>query len=124
MPKSEDVAMVDPTNSFLPVPEESKPRLYAIYNSAVDVPYQPEDALKEGLGMVKTLKANIKKLELGSKLRQDVWLREIERYSVSSLVHEPTEQLLSLQAQGAPTTMIAVCGGTYHVDPHTLKPLI
>lgn len=80
VPKSEDVAMGDVINHFPAAPEESKPRLYSIYDSATDVPYQPEDALKEGLAMVKTLKANIKKLELGSKLRQDVWLREIERY--------------------------------------------
>ncbi|GJE84682.1 nuclear GTPase SLIP-GC [Phanerochaete sordida] len=66
------------------------------HDSVDDIQYAPEDALKEGLGMVKTLQANIKKLEFGSKLRKDVWMREIE----------------SLTAQGAPTTMIAVCGAT------------
>jgi hypothetical protein len=85
VPKSEDVTMGDGTNDLPDAPKESKPRLYTIYNSANDVPYQPEDALKEGLGMVKTLKASIKKLELGSKLRQDVWLREIDRYLVMIL---------------------------------------
>ena len=49
---------------------------------AVDeIDYLPENALKEGLGMVKTLKSSIKTLELGNKLRKDVWLREIERCS-------------------------------------------
>lgn len=51
---------------------------FAIHHSAADIRYQPEDALKEGLAMVKTLKTNIKKLSLGSRLREDVWLREIE----------------------------------------------
>ncbi|KAL6306643.1 Dynamin family-domain-containing protein [Sparassis latifolia] len=69
---------------------------YKVYASPDDIQYVPEDALKEGLGMVERIKGNIKKLELGSKLRKDVWLREIE----------------SLQSQGAPTTMIAVCGAT------------
>ncbi|THG92694.1 hypothetical protein EW026_g8299, partial [Hermanssonia centrifuga] len=66
------------------------------YQSEDDITYVPEDALKQGLGMVKSMKHNIKRLELGSKLRKDVWLREIE----------------SLQGQGAPTTMIAICGAT------------
>ena len=46
---------------------------------AHEIDYAPENALKEGLGMVNALKANIKRLELGSKLRKDVWLREVER---------------------------------------------
>ncbi|KAH9951754.1 Dynamin family-domain-containing protein [Amylocystis lapponica] len=70
--------------------------LYTVHKSADEIEYLPEDALKEGLGMVRMIKQNIKKLELGSKLRKEVWLREIE----------------SLQSQGAPTTMIAVCGAT------------
>ncbi|KII94798.1 hypothetical protein PLICRDRAFT_86263 [Plicaturopsis crispa FD-325 SS-3] len=75
---------------------EKAPALYPVFESAADIQYAPEEALKVGLSMVKTIKSNIKKLELGSKLRKDVWLREIE----------------SLQNQGAPTTMIAVCGAT------------
>ena len=61
----------------------NKPTLYQLYDSADDIPYTPENALGEGLGMVKTLKAAIDKLELGSKLRKEVWLREIDRYVVS-----------------------------------------
>ncbi|KAG1755777.1 hypothetical protein EDB19DRAFT_1956649 [Suillus lakei] len=68
--------------------------LYQLYDSADNISYTPEVALQAGLGMVKTLKAGINKLELGSKLRKDVWLREID----------------NLLSQGAPTTMIAVCG--------------
>ncbi|THH33781.1 hypothetical protein EUX98_g424 [Antrodiella citrinella] len=61
-----------------------------------DINYTPEGALQEGLDMVKAISQNVKRLELGSKLRRDVWDREIE----------------SLKNQAAPTTMIAVCGAT------------
>jgi hypothetical protein len=114
-PKSEDVAMDDGVNHFPVIPEENKPRLYTVYDAATDVPYQPEGALTEGLGMVKTLKARIKKLQLGSRLRQDVWLREIERYLIILLLSDFfLIRFLSLETQGAPTTMIAVCGGMYY----------
>ncbi|KAG1907278.1 uncharacterized protein F5891DRAFT_940152 [Suillus fuscotomentosus] len=73
-----------------------EPMLYELHDSADNISYTPEAALQAGLGMVKTLKAGINKLELGSKLRKDVWLREID----------------NLLSQGAPTTMIAVCGAT------------
>ena len=53
---------------------------YKIYERAEDIQYAPEAALKEGIGMVKALKASIKRVHLGSKLRQDVWQNEIERY--------------------------------------------
>lgn len=87
--------------------------MYTSYKCAADIQYLPENALKEGLGMVKTLKGNIKKLELGSKLRQDVWLRDIERLA---FISSPDIQCISyptpsLQNHAAPTTMIAVCGG-------------
>ncbi|KAF8897466.1 hypothetical protein BD779DRAFT_1432811 [Infundibulicybe gibba] len=79
-----------------PIPEPPQPVSHNIYNSAVEIAYSPEGALGEGIKMVKTIKACLKTLKLGSKLRQDVWMREIE----------------SLQSQGAPTTLIAVCGAT------------
>lgn len=59
------------------------PVLYQLYDSADNISYTPEAALQAGLGMVKTLKAGINKLELGSKLRKDVWLREIDKYVIS-----------------------------------------
>ncbi|KAF8974240.1 hypothetical protein BDZ97DRAFT_1945601 [Flammula alnicola] len=77
-------------------PEEVKPKLFAVYSSAAEISYVPEDALKAGLGMTKTIKESLKKLELGSKLRQEVWDRE----------------LANLEGQGAPRTLIAVCGAT------------
>lgn len=52
---------------------------YNVFKSVDEIDYLPENALKEGLGIVKTLKSNIKTLELGNKMRKDVWLREIER---------------------------------------------
>jgi hypothetical protein len=122
MPKSEDVTLGDVGSHFPNAPEESKPSLYTIYASAADVPYQPEEALKEGLSMVKTLKANIKKLELGSKLRQEVWMREIDRYLDLILTFDIIPKIFcSLQSQGAPTTMIAVCGGGYLLNVHKAR---
>lgn len=82
--KSEDVIMGDATGQLLDIPEEFKAKFYKIYDYATDIQYLPEDALKEGLGMTKSLKENVKKLELGSKLRKDVWLREIARLVLMS----------------------------------------
>jgi hypothetical protein len=87
--------------------------LFRLYDTANDIVYTPEGALQEGLGMVKTLKAGIDKLELGSKLRKDVWLREIDRCVILAFSEFGKEKLRhSLLGQGAPTTMIAICGGT------------
>lgn len=55
------------------------PTIYKSYASSHEIDYSPEAALKEGLAMVKSINQNIKKLELGSKLRKDVWQREIDR---------------------------------------------
>ncbi|KIK36397.1 hypothetical protein CY34DRAFT_26339 [Suillus luteus UH-Slu-Lm8-n1] len=87
--------------NFKPEPEPHEqtvhePVLYQLYDSADNISYTPEAALRVGLDMVKTLEARINKLELGSTLREDVWLREMD----------------NLLSQGAPTTMIAVCGAT------------
>ena len=75
--KSEDVTMADAT--IASVLDTHKQVLYTPYVSAAEISYAPENALKEGLGMVETIKNSLKKLKLGSKLRQDVWTREIER---------------------------------------------
>jgi hypothetical protein len=52
---------------------------YTIYSGSKDIVYTPEASLKEGLAMVKTLEGNIQSLKLGSKLREDVWKRELSR---------------------------------------------
>ncbi|KIY51603.1 hypothetical protein FISHEDRAFT_11570, partial [Fistulina hepatica ATCC 64428] len=49
-----------------------------------------------GLDMVAALKDRLKPLDLGNKLRKDVWLREIQK----------------LRGQGAPSVLVAVCGET------------
>ena len=56
--------------------------LYKVYRSADEIQYASEDALKEGLAMVKALKASIKKVDLGSKMRAEVWQEEIKKYVV------------------------------------------
>lgn len=69
--------------------------LYETYMSVQDIAYTPEKALHQGLGMVKTVKKEIQKLELGTRMRKEMWLREIA----------------GLESRGAPTTVIAICGG-------------
>lgn len=94
----------------------NKPKPFTEYASAQEVPYTPENALAEGVGMVKHLKSKIKKMEIGSKMRKDVWLREMEKYVVLSFISSRTVAEVccdSLQSQGAPSTMIAVCGGEH-----------
>ncbi|KIJ27412.1 hypothetical protein M422DRAFT_55053 [Sphaerobolus stellatus SS14] len=75
----------------------SPPRpLYTVYETVNEIAYSPEEALKQGVGMVKAIKDHVLRLELGSKIRKDVWLREIT----------------GLEQQGSPTTLVAVCGAT------------
>lgn len=59
--------------------QQIKPTLFTVYNTANEIVHTPEAALKEGLGMVKTIKDTLKQLELGSKLRQEVWDRELTK---------------------------------------------
>ncbi|CCM01707.1 uncharacterized protein FIBRA_03772 [Fibroporia radiculosa] len=106
--KGEDDHTQIPNQLALQVAPESLRSLYNLYGSVDEIDYLPENVFKEGLGMVKTIDANIKKLELGSKLREDVWVREVE----------------SLQSQGAPTTMIAVCGATGSGKSSTLNAIL
>ncbi|KAL5530325.1 hypothetical protein ACEPAF_6582 [Sanghuangporus sanghuang] len=88
--KQEEVARADTrVVSFIPAN-------YTIFNSPGDIAYSPEQFLKEGVNMVNAIKAHVKRLGIGSKLRKDVWLREIS----------------SLESQESPSTMIAVCGAT------------
>ncbi|KZV83402.1 hypothetical protein EXIGLDRAFT_754416 [Exidia glandulosa HHB12029] len=79
-------------------PKKSRiePMPFVKYERAEDIAYAPETAMAQGLSMVRVLADSVGKLELGSKLRKDVWLREIE----------------SLKNQGVPRTLIAICGGT------------
>ena len=81
-PAQEQVAKLNPHHrqdekaAAHPAPPES---YYKVYEKAEDISYVPEDALKEGLGMVRALKASIKRVDLGSKMRHGVWAAEIEK---------------------------------------------
>lgn len=66
--------------------QQSKPKFFTIYQNTSEITYIPEDALKEGLGMVKTIKQTLTKLELSSRLRADVWHGELTK-SVHQYVH-------------------------------------
>ena len=66
------------------MPQQSRPNFFTVHEDASEITYVPEDALKEGLGMIKTIKQTLTKLELSSKLRAEVWDREITKF-VSSM---------------------------------------
>jgi hypothetical protein len=87
-----------------------------IYKSVGEIDYTPENALAEGVQMAKTIGLYLKQIDLGSQLRKDVWLREVEKYAFISLwmrnATDLSAVLLSLKSQGVPHTMIAVCGAT------------
>ena len=63
-------------------------KFFTTYDSSAVIDYTPEKSLHENLNMVKTLKGHVKQLELGSKMRKDVWLKEIERCEYLSLFEE------------------------------------
>ncbi|KAG9082296.1 hypothetical protein FRC06_005133, partial [Ceratobasidium sp. 370] len=65
-------------------------------NTVDVVIYTPENALAKVLQMADTIGSRLLQVDLGSPLRKDVWLREVE----------------SLKSQDLPGTMIAVCGAT------------
>lgn len=71
---SADVNMAPPT---------SEPALFATFESATEIDYSPEASLRQGLGMVNALKSTVKTLKLGSKLRVDVWDRELKRCGIT-----------------------------------------
>ncbi|KAL1709238.1 hypothetical protein EV121DRAFT_276622 [Schizophyllum commune] len=84
-------------NSAVPPQDKPEPKDdFTIYQSADEIQYAPEHVFREGNKMVKAIDANLKKVKLGSKLRQEVWRKEIS----------------TLKSQTSPTTLIAVCGET------------
>ncbi|THV08632.1 hypothetical protein K435DRAFT_883341 [Dendrothele bispora CBS 962.96] len=85
-----------PNQAPPPAAPQAPTQQYTVYTSANDISYEPELALKEGLGMVKTIRTSMQNLKVGSKLRQEVWLRELK----------------SLEEETTPKTLIAVCGAT------------
>ncbi|KAG6874834.1 hypothetical protein C0992_006355 [Termitomyces sp. T32_za158] len=57
---------------------ESTRRFFTFYDSATEIDFSPEEALKEGSGMVSSIKSSLEHLQFGNKLRQEVWMRELE----------------------------------------------
>jgi hypothetical protein len=54
---------------------------YTRFKSSGEIAYVPEEALRQGLKMVSAIRSGVKTLELGNKMRKEVWMREIERYA-------------------------------------------
>ncbi|KAF8165415.1 Dynamin family-domain-containing protein [Crassisporium funariophilum] len=78
------------------LPEDTALAPTRLTDEASEITPVLEEGLKQGLNMVKSIKENLAKLELKSRMRQEVWDREIA----------------SLEGQGSPRTLIAVCGAT------------
>ena len=79
-PKHEENVVMNDDNRGDNMPQQSRPNFFTVHEDASEITYVPEDALKEGLGMVKTIKQTLTKLELSSKLRAEVWDREITKF--------------------------------------------
>lgn len=77
--------MKDASSDAFMRPAEPRQPLFTIHENVEQIIYEPEDALKEGLGMVKTLKSSLREKVKLSKLREEVWLREIERFVIGKL---------------------------------------
>ncbi|KAG8979124.1 hypothetical protein FRC05_009334 [Tulasnella sp. 425] len=69
---------------------------YDKYTSPEEITYNPEAALKTGLGIVGVIKEKIRLLDIGNQMRKDVWKKELDE----------------LSAHSTPTTLIAICGAT------------
>lgn len=78
--KHEENVVMNENNRGDNMPQQSIPKFFTVHEDASEITYVPEDALKEGLGMIKTIKQSLSKLELSSKLRAEVWDREITKF--------------------------------------------
>ncbi|KAG8740113.1 hypothetical protein FRC10_004742 [Ceratobasidium sp. 414] len=85
-------------------------------NPTDEVVYTPDNALAKGQQMADTIGSYLQQLDLGSTLRKDVWLREVERCILISndMQNEAHSNIISssLKSQELPHTMIALCGAT------------
>lgn len=52
--------------------------LYKSYASSTDIIYTPEEALREGLNMVSAISSGLDTLDLGTRMRKDVWARTVD----------------------------------------------
>jgi hypothetical protein len=80
--------------SNLPFLREPEP-VYTLYKSADEIEYTPENALQEGVAMVKELSGCLKKIDIGSKLRKDVWIQDIETW-VPHFLYKTSHGLINL----------------------------
>jgi hypothetical protein len=78
--KHEENVVMNDNNRGDNMPQQSRPKFFTVHEDASEITYVPEGALKEGLGMIKTIKQTLTKLELSSKLRAEVWDREITKF--------------------------------------------
>lgn len=74
-PVNEDIIMREP---------EVVPPTFVKYTSAAEITYTPENALTTGTSMVEEVKALVEKLELGSKMRKTVYVKDIDKSVFSS----------------------------------------
>jgi len=80
MPKREESVVMDDSTRDVATLQQSKPKFFTIHEDASEITYIPEDALKQGLKMVKAIKQTLIKLELSSRLRAEVWDREVVKF--------------------------------------------
>jgi hypothetical protein len=125
-PKYEENVVLNDNNRGDSIPQQSRPNFFTVHEDSSEITYVPEDALKEGLGMIKTIKQTLTKLELSSKLRAEVWDREITKFVHQYFFFEfenilMSLHLVSLEGQGSPRTLIAVCGGNFFFGSCTEK---
>ncbi|KAJ6539274.1 hypothetical protein B0H19DRAFT_1178148 [Mycena capillaripes] len=107
-PESDNQEVDAPMEDSAPPPPPTNTATdYTVYKSAVEIEYTPEHALQEGLKMVNKMASSIQGLQLGTR-RQEVWLRDTT----------------SLRGQGAPTTLIAICGATGAGKSSTLNAVL
>jgi len=86
--------------------------LFEEHKSAEEIAYSPEAAIEEGIKMTQTLEVRMRNLKLGSKLREEVWAREISRSIIAVMVDPITKIHVVLKVKALPPHLlpfVAVC---------------
>jgi len=86
--------------------------LFEEHKSAEEIAYSPEAAIKEGIKMIQTLEVQMRNLKLGSKLREEVWAREISRSVIAVMADLITKIHIVLKVKALPPHLllfVAVC---------------
>ena len=96
-------AKQEPGNSAVSPQDKPEPKDdFTIYQSADEIQYAPEHVFREGNKMVKAIDANLKKVKFGSKLRQEVWRKEISTYAYTHYIWTAAD--FNLQAEESDVT--------------------